>query len=136
MSLRTLLLEISLLFCLGNCWADHVTYLRAPIGAQPTVWTGVENGSLCVHAAVPSWQQLDTWMLAWRGFRTICRGDLISHPSTSAGVDWCYAGDTSVTCSADEPVPSGMLHAAERLGVSSCSQAPCVLHQLLRGSDD
>ena len=75
MSLRTLLLEISLLFCLGNCWADHVTYWRAPIGAQPTVWTGVENGSLCVHAAVPSWQQLDTWMLAWRGFRTVCRGD-------------------------------------------------------------
>ena len=62
---------------------------------------------------------------------------VVSHPSASARVDGCYAGAASVPCGADEPVPSGSLYAAEWTGISSCScQAPCILRQLLRSSDD
>ena len=72
----------------------------------------------------------------WHGWFLEPFAGVVSHPSASSGVDRCYAGDMSVPCGADEPVPSGTLYAAEWSGVPSCSQAPCLLHQLLRSRDD
>ena len=61
---------------------------------------------------------------------------VVSHPSASASVDGCYAGNASVPCGADEPVPSGSLYATEWTRFPSCSRAPRLLNQLLRSRDD